>query len=192
MKFFVSLLSLAILVSCQDIKGNLEVSKNLTLQSQNGAEQIIEGKYSGSVKFTKKKMVLTLDQMGDSEFTFKIPKGTDIPDNGTISLSADEVGQPYDVSGVVATKITRGDIEESWESCTYQQPYTVCRTDARGNRTCWTEYRTVFGRQYVRYYMETVDKDFNMSLLDAGDSVAVFAGKDIARYRRDIYSDQCR
>lgn len=181
-----------LLVSCQEIKGNMEVLKNITLKSQNGSEQIISGAYSGSVNFpSKKRMVLELDQV-EGQFTFNIPKNVRIPDNGKIVLTADQVGQPYDVDGLVATNVQRGPIQESWESCTYQRPYTVCRTDARGNRTCWTEYRTEFGRQYVRFFIETVTKDLVFNLVSDSEIQSSFTGKDVARYRRDLYADQCR
>ncbi|PIP95934.1 MAG: hypothetical protein COW00_01715 [Bdellovibrio sp. CG12_big_fil_rev_8_21_14_0_65_39_13] len=191
MKWF-GLMSLFLLIGCNAIDGNFTAHNNITLESQNGIEQVLVGQYKAKVEFpSKKRMVLSLNG-NDSEFTFKIPKDTPIPDNGRVALTRDQVGQPYDIVGDVATAVTRGNILENWQSCTYQRPYTVCRTDARGNRTCWTEYRTEFGQQYVRYYMETVAKDFSFSLTDGGTSQAQFIGNDVSHYRRDIYAGDCR
>lgn len=189
---WIGLLSIFLLVSCNAINGNFTAQNNISLESQNGVEQILAGQYKGKVEFpSKKRMILKLDG-NDSEFTFKIPKDTPLPDNGNVTLSRDQVQQPYDVTGTVATAVTRGNIQENWQSCSYQRPYTVCRTDSRGNRTCWTEYRTEFGQQYVRYYMETIAKDFTFSLLDGGVSQGQFIGQDVSRYRRDIYAGDCR
>jgi hypothetical protein len=185
---------LLLLTSCETIDGSLDVKKVLTLKDSKGKSVNINlGIHEdAAIKLkSKKRLRLVLD---DRKFEFKIPRSARIPtNNGTIFLESSQVKQAYDVSGEVRTEVTHGDRQRQRESCNWQEPYTVCRTDQNGRRVCRTEYRTRYGWRDIEFHYDLIDKNLQVSLLLPGTNVqaAHFGGEE--RYYQKVidYEGRC-
>ena len=164
----------------------------MTLKVRSGMKTITAGEYEAEIKIkSKKKIDLYLMVNGNKERArFLVPEGRRIPtDNGTISLNAAEVKQPFDLHGTVTTDVTRGDRRYDRESCSYQQPYTIC--DPMGG--CRTHYRTVFGYRQVEFIPVTKDRVVSVELRTPGTSedLGVFNGRDVRVERDYLFYGNC-
>ena len=188
----ISLLIMALFfVSCETINGNFTVTDTLSLNKGADQVKIPAGNYKASIRVTTRKVKLDI---GDgNKYKFRIDPDAIPRRNGTVFFPATEVEQPYDVSTTVSSTVTETDSRAGNESCSYQQPYTVCYPDDRGRSRCYTEYRTVYGYRNVQYRVRTTDKSLNINLLAPGTelTMANFEGRDVKRERIYDYVGQC-
>jgi hypothetical protein len=188
----ISLLIIALfLVSCETINGKFTVTESVRLKDGSRSVSIPVGNYNASLRVTTKKVKL---EIGDgNKYKFQIDPNAIPQRNGSVFFSAAEVEQPYDVSTTVRSHVSETDSRSGSESCSYQQPYTVCYPDNRGRTVCHTEYRTVYGYRQVQYRVRTTDKSLLVNLLSPGTEVAVanFEGRDVNRERIYEYVGQC-
>lgn len=188
----ISLLIMALFfVSCETINGNFTASETLSLKKGSDRVNVPAGNYKASLRVTTKKVKLDI---GDgNKYKFRIDPDAIPRRNGSVFFSAAEVEQPYDVSTTVRSTVSESDSRAGSESCSYQQPYTVCYPDNRGRSRCYTEYRTVYGYRQVQYRVRTTDKSLNINLLSPGTEMAVanFEGRDVNRERIYEYVGQC-
>ncbi len=59
----------------------------------------------------------------------KFDKNINIGENFTITAA--QLGQNFDLTGTLATKVDKSPEQSGYESCTYQYPQTVCRSAAK-------------------------------------------------------------
>lgn len=197
MKMILGLSALLLLtVGCNKIEGTLNLTEAVKLKSTKGVVRTIKPQsYSADIKLkSKKSITLRLENDSDEKYEFKIPSNKPIPNNGDFAFSANEVGQPVDLTGSVKTSVTRSDTVTGWESCQYQDWQTVCNSGPDGRPICTTVPVTRTGQQFVRYYIETIEKDVLMTIKAQGSDVSSgdFVG-DIA-YSNKVYTEQwgCR
>ncbi|MCO4794851.1 MAG: hypothetical protein KC493_14120 [Bacteriovoracaceae bacterium] len=188
----ISLLLLALLlVSCETINGNFQVSEMITLEKGSDNVSIPAGNYKASLRVTTKKVKLDL---GDgNKYKFKIDPDAIPRRNGNVFFSASEVGQPYDVSTTVSSDVSESDSRAGRETCSYREAYQVCYPDRQGRTRCHTEYRTVNGYRRVQYRVRTIDKSLLINLFSPGTEMAKasFSGRDISKSRIYEYVGQC-
>ncbi len=188
----ISLLIVALfLVSCETINGNFTATESLSLKKGSSSVSIPAGNYKASLRVTTKKVKLDI---GDgNKYKFRIDPDAIPRRNGSVFFSAAEVEQPYDVNTTVRSTVSETDSRSGSESCSYQQPYTVCYPDNRGRTRCHTEYRTVYGYRQVQYRVRTTDKSLLIHLQSPGTevSVASFEGRDVDRQRVYEYVGNC-
>lgn len=188
--------SLFVLTGCKySIDGVLNVTDSINLDNQEYAP----GSYDTSVSikrttFSRRyKITMKVDShQGEVTHTFKAPKGATIPENGRVSFTAEQLKENYGLNGEVSTVYSDDTRRRrTYESCTYQEPYTVCRTDARGRTYCHTEYRTRFGQREVEYFLRTKEQDLNFDLMSKTKSMASFEGHYRNTYPVYIYEGRC-
>jgi hypothetical protein len=175
MRYLLPVVILVFLSGCNDLNGQLNVSRSMKLKNSKNDEKVIAvGTYSAELKRSTfgKKIVLKLNNDQDQKYEFKIPDGTSIPTNGTFSLASADIGQPVNLKGVVSTKVTDTTPQEVFQACTYTEPYTVCTAGPNGQQICNTYQRTMQGTQWVRYYDHYVDQNIQMSIIAVNESVA--------------------
>ena len=150
----------ALLSSCVNLKGQLETFQEMTLKGKKGETTISVGEHKAKLRLrSKKKMTLTLTDGDNKKFDFKIPEGTKLPqDSGTITLSAGQTGQPYDLEGIVETQTSVGPTRNESEHCTITRRVRRCRTNRDGQRVCREEVITLNGRRMIQYHIETQNK----------------------------------
>ena len=196
MKILLPLIAVAtILVGCERIEGQLDVSKDVKLVNTKGSSKTIRvGTYSADIKAnTKKKITLRLNNDRDEKFEFNIPNGS-IPTNGSFFYGSAVVGQPVNLSGTVATVVTDSERRQTTESCQYQNPVYRCRPGPQNDTICNIEMETRFGIRWIEYFDRTTDKDVNLSIavVNTNDEAAQFNGNTKWVDRIVTNSSQCR
>jgi len=140
---------MALLAGCDEIKfgGSLSVLEQMTFTQPRGpvsTDQKVEwdlsktggnvvlnpGQYPTKITMGKsgKKKELTLEVANASPATvikMKFDKNIELGENFT--LTAAQLGQNFDLTGNLLTKVEKSPEQSGRESCTYQYPETVCR-----------------------------------------------------------------
>jgi hypothetical protein len=169
MKFLVPVMSLVFLLSgCHNsqVDGQLNVTKELKLRAFSGDKHLIKvGTYTADLSPNgSTKIALRINNDNDERFNFAIPEGSKIPDNGTVSFTAAQVNQAADVTVTVTTDVTNSPTQEGYTSCTYQMPTQVCFPIPNGGMSCSTQYQTVYGQQWTRFYDEVTKKNVTLNI----------------------------
>jgi hypothetical protein len=197
MKQFLALIFGALLlVGCDKIEGQLNISKDIKLVSSKGVSRTLKvGTYTADIKAnTKKKITLRLNNDADEKYVFNIPDGS-IPSNGSFTATSDVVGQPVDLFGNVKTVVSNSDRKQVFESCQYQETVQVCYpTGPNGQVSCSIQMQTRFGSRWVTYYDRTTQKDIELSIHAAksSDESAQFVGDALWIDRIVLNETQCR
>ena len=199
MKFFMPFACAALLlVGCDRIDGQLNITKDFSLVNSSGkSHELSVGTYTADLRQSLfgKKIVLRLNNDSNEKFNFTIPSGKSLPDNGTFKLTSSQIGQNVDLAGTVKTVSTDSQANESYQSCSYTEPYTVCQpTGPRGQVICSTYIRTVLGTQWVRYFDRTSTQDILLSISavkEASES-AQFTGSASWTQRIIVNQSLCR
>lgn len=181
------LIAAFLLVGCEKIEGQLNITKDLKLKNSKGDFHLLRvGTYSADIKAnTSKKITLRLNNDADEKFVFN--HSGNIPDNGAFSVASSVSGQPVDLSGHVTTNVSNTETRETRVSCSYQQSVQVCYPMPQGGVSCSIQYRTVFGTQWIRYYDRHTAKNVNLSVkvVNEASESADFHG-DIAYAERIV------
>ena len=143
---------MATLSGCDEIKfgGSLAVNEQITFTQTRSADkaQVVEwevdradgdvvlnpGKFSTKITMGKsgKKKLLTMEVANTNPATvikLKFDKNINLGENFT--LTAAQLGQNFDLTGNLITKVERSPEQTGYESCTYQYPQTVCRSGVK-------------------------------------------------------------
>lgn len=116
-----------LLVACDEMKGNLSVREELTVQAkktglfQSGTKEtkIPAGSYDAKINPTSKTNFNLEIKVGDKEkkIPFKISEGTKIPEfEGQLDILSQESGQPYDLHADVKSNVSSYDFDTT-ETC---------------------------------------------------------------------------
>lgn len=123
------------LVGCDEVKfnGTMNVLEQITFsQSQGKTVVVAPGQFSAkatlSANNSKKKLKLEIKN-ADPATEVKLEFDKNINIGETFTITAAQLGQNFDLAGTMATKVERGPEQSSYESCTYQYPQTVCRSN---------------------------------------------------------------
>jgi hypothetical protein len=198
MKYLVPVMLIAILVSgCNSrIDGQLNVTKDIKLRVFSGDKHLLRvGTYTADLSPNgSSKIALRINNDNDERSNFAIPEGSKIPDNGTVSFTAAQVGQAADVVVTVATTANIGPTQEGYISCTYQMPTQVCYPIPGGGMNCSIQYQTVFGQQWQRFYDRTIDKNLSLKISEPASTEvsAEFIGNSSVSERVVISDSPCR
>jgi hypothetical protein len=161
MKNILSLMLLSLMLfSCQSYHGNLEVSEETTFSNGNIAVVIPAGMHEMELKFTSKtkgKLIIP----GYTKMDMRLKREIKLPSNGNFTITRNDWNLNLEVSGVVETVQSMGELVRTFESCSYQRPRTICNQHG-----CTTVYETVWGQQDVAYRMRTIVQDMDMAILD--------------------------
>lgn len=188
------ILAAFLLVGCEKIEGQLNITKDLKLKNNKGDTHLLRvGTYSADIKAnTSKKITLRLNNDADEKFVFN--HNGNIPDNGAFNIPSSVSGQPVDLTGSVVTNVSETGTRETTQSCTYQEPVQVCYPMPQGGMSCSVQYRTVYGQQWIRYYDRLTTKNVILSVkaAAAADESADFHGDITFADRIVIGQSSCR
>ncbi len=217
------LTTLLLLTSCVNTKGTflahegLVFKKKKLFSSRLKDVPVSAGSYQATFKFkTKKKLKLILNGE-DKKIVFEIPDGTRLPShNGTLNLTAEQTGQPYDLFGEIQTEFSRSGQHSDIESCSWTTYRRECRRvctdkadereprdrddirrdrrDRNCRRVCEDVPVTHYGHRRVVYHYEYENKQLFVELLKPASNqmVASFKGTDHSSTRVVDHSSVCR
>lgn len=152
-----ALMSLLLLSGCRELsfKGSLQVSEVLTIKnSNNKLIPINPGSYSIDLKVGSKKVEITIptSQNQKQNLSLSLPKGLEVPVNGSFKLTSAQSGQPFDLNASIETQISESAPKRELESCTAQRWETVCGPiGPRGEIGCQQTPVTYWGRRTVTF-----------------------------------------
>jgi hypothetical protein len=193
MKRLIGIVSLlALMVSCDRIEGELQLSQEILLKNSRGVTRTIApNTYQADIRLQSQKQI-TLRLGSNDQYIFNVPRK--IPANGDFAFSSVQVGQPVDLTGTVRTIITRSETYQDWEMCSYTEWRTFCQPGPNGSRVCQNIPYTRQGREYVRFYIETTDRDVTLQIRPAGNSEIAGDFSGDASYRQRVYIERwpCR
>jgi len=232
------------LAGCDEIKfnGTMNVLEQLTFSQKQGAVTVAPGQFAAKVTLSannsKKKIKMEIKN-ADPATEVKLEFDKNINIGETFNITAAQLGQNFDLAGTMATKVTRSEERSTYESCTYQYPQTVCRSNKSADQTvsedlvakvsefadveavevpsmvnpvmadkapypgqfgpvpphtptCYTQWVTRPGTRYVRYYIETTDRDIDAGFVQNGKTLGSFKGHSTQNETIYTYQSDCR
>ena len=218
------LTTLLFLTSCVNTKGTFIAHEGLVFKKKKLFSSRLKdvhvgaGSYEATLKFkTKKKLSLILNGE-DKKIVFEIPDGTRLPsNNGTLNLTAEQTGQPYDLFGEIQTDFSRSGQHSDYESCSWTTYRRECRQicenkdeereprdrddirrdrrrDANCRRVCEDVPVTHYGHRNVVYHYEYEYKKLFVELMKPASNqmVASFKGTHNSSTRVVEHSGICR
>lgn len=194
MKFQFALLALFFLMSCkpQKFSGQMQNATDLTF----GNVTIEAGVWDASLSIEGKRTLKIVVPYDSYPREAKIETKKEIKkyiSNGDIFIPASENDQGYKVEGKIDSLVELGQLQRDYERCTYEEPRTVCHTDARGHTTCHTEYRTQWGYRDVEFKEQKTTSELQVSLVNTkSNGIGGFKGTHIKKERLYQYQGFCR
>jgi hypothetical protein len=188
-KILCSLLMLAF-VGCEDLSGQLNVSQEFAVLVKGKTKQVPVGNYDTSLDFKRDKIKVKIElASGSIKLDLDVPKGTQLPSNGNFELLSGQTGQPFDVLGDVATKVSESGPQSQYESCQYQTYDTVC--DQNG---CHYIPVTRNGSRYIEFFVRQTDSTMNFDIAEPSQvkkTKAHFVGTSRTSERIITRAGQC-
>ncbi|MBI2520234.1 MAG: hypothetical protein HYV97_07445 [Bdellovibrio sp.] len=182
MKKIVLLLSVVLLTSCvEKVKGTFEVKTPLSFKGKDGNITLAKGVHSAVLTVKQKKYASILVGY-NRKVQFTLPKGVRLPTNsGELRLTAQEVGQPYDLTATAETVYSNSGPRTTIESCTSTVSRPVCSFDpVSQRRVCREQTINVRGHREVTFEYHGETTEFNFTLLTPASTEVVgsFNGSD--------------
>ncbi len=181
-----TIIPLLLLTACVSPSGTLEVKERLTLIhttmfGNHKTVHIAPGKYQMSLQIkSNNRLKLRID--GYDPIKLKLNQSVHIPNNGHILLTADQLGQHYDMDLTINTKKYDSEIRRRHQRCSYQVPRMVC--DPRDR--CRTVYETRYGYRTEDYFVRTTIRKINMELLKSASNIVDATFNGVSKWSQDI------
>jgi hypothetical protein len=182
-------LVLVLSASCVKVQGNLKVDEHVLYNKNGRSKVLLAGDYKANVTIKKEELKLKLKgNLENHRLTLKFPKGTVLPStNGEISVSAQDLKQPFALAGNVKTDVTRSELVTTTERCSINVGMYDCDWgggyyDGRGGYYGPYSYchgRVLDGERDVRYFNDTTTRTLSLQLLQEESSKATFTGVDV-------------
>jgi hypothetical protein len=188
----IPLACLFVLFGCDDsLNGTLQVQQPLSLITKKGKTEILQpGRLSMRLDSRERKSELSLkistDGRRSKEIILKLPKDTKLPSYGDINLSAQKLGQNFDLVGRVESEETETTPVLNYETCSethYEHVCSLVPIQGRDGRTyyerqCRNEPATLSGNREVITHDETTHTELDLRFVDprSGQNIAVFDG----------------
>lgn len=196
------LLTFGILFAACDnsVDGQLQVRAPFTMIDKNGTEFTVSSDRKinvdpenvGDIGDEKVKLKLKDDDGKDRKVTLEVPSSQSIPQNGTLFLKGEDVGQPFDLLTDVSTETVDGPQTHGYESCTYQTQEYVCYNTPHGQQC---RYQTVSrqGHRETIEHTRTTDVRAESTFMAAGTQTVVgtFEGARRDSYRVIDWQGRC-
>ena len=220
MKNLINLLFVsAFAVSCINLDGLLNVEQSMVVKKKDGflnlkTEKITlaPGSYRADLKINSQKsftLKLRLDKKNDKEILIPIKSDDDlnVPENGNVKISGNEISQPFDLAGTIKTEYSNSDTTRDYESCTYtvrnstrcERVCTTSRSEGRRPETrcdniCRDVVITVNGSRMVEYHTRYTSRKLNVSFKDTTSKakLASFTANGTESQRVNDYTGECR
>lgn len=199
------------LVSCNEkIKGTLSLQSSLPVkvtQKSNwcnegtNCEEIVDktlptGDYSTTLRFIGRHDVEMQVKYNREQWNINIhiPSGANLPsENGTISLTSQQTGQPFDLAGDVQTQKQRGQTVRENESCSYTDYRHECYVTGNPPATvCRDVPYTRWGYRDVEFYNVQVHREVKMNAYAPRSPAVLGTFTSVSDWTERVYTYQGR
>jgi hypothetical protein len=205
----VALFAVVGLTGCdwQDVKGHLIVRQSLQFVDVQGHPvTIAAGAYDqAEVSATSDRLRISAGRKKGQRTVAKIslPKNAGLVSLANFTLTAAQLGQPYDAMGASQAVENDSNVRQDIEDCTYKVIENVCQpvgsaqaaqaADSARPASCVDQEVEHAGHQHVSYYIATISTHFKISLVTPGtrESAADFEGDTRREEKRDITREVC-
>ena len=193
-------------VSCVNLDGQIDIKQSLPAKVKSGflhlktkQIQIAPSLYSASL-VAKGDNNFTLRLEGRDTIIVPIKSKSDlnVPSTGAISISHDDIGQPFDLKGRIETDVAESPRVETIQQCSRQvvenHCQKVCDKPDHCNIVCKDVTISIPGRQEISFHDETIHRDIQMNFLQIGSAsvLASFQGQNTETSRINDYTGECR
>lgn len=182
-KIILAVSTLLFLTACDPFEGILSVKEAFVVKSKEKDKfvnvTLPSGDLGAKFKMPSKTEIQIETKIAGKKKTLKLilPKKLAVPDNGTFSLPAADLGQSFGANGTAVTHVTDGGIQQGYESCTYQRREVRCTTNNKGQTICRDYWITYNGRQFTEYFIRNTHKTINVSFEKDNNVLATFGGE---------------
>lgn len=201
------------LIACDPISGSLQVSHPFSVRTtstsicpadaypcdDNGKVETLQpGSYSMQIQqfggntiriyLKLKKQQVPVD--------LNIASGREIPATGSLVLSSQETGQPFDLQAQTQTNVSETEPRRELEDCEITWTERVCGLKPGGVQgkpvhTCQDVKYTRQGFRDVEYFYRTTTQNMQAQILDRGSQVANFSGSRSDTNKIYLYKGTC-
>lgn len=198
---------IASIMATSCIHGNLDVKKELTVNRKSGflyqsrkEAKIQPGLYSARLHaISDKNYTLKVNLGGNDNVLIPIKGKNDlkVPYDGKISISHNDIGQPFDIQGNMDTSVRVTERVRATETCYVSRYETVCTNecDQYGCRRFCRDVTVSFpGYREVEYHNRITGRELSVDLMsvDKQEVLASFNGSQTSVDRIYDYYGICR
>jgi hypothetical protein len=166
----IATMAMLFLTACDPYEGILTVQEAFVVKSTDKNNDSVDsvivpiGELKAKFEFPSKKEIIIKTKIDGKKRTLNLvlPKKLSIPENGSFSIAAADLGQEFGASGITESKIEEGPTRSGYQSCTYQRRETYCFTNPNGQVVCQDRWYTVNGQQYIEYHDRTTDQSISV------------------------------
>lgn len=177
------------------IKSNLEVSNSFELKNDNSVlVKLNPGTYPVDLNINSSRVKAQIKTASSSKTTFrlKLPKGTQLPVNGSLVLSPEQSGQPFQTTVDVKTEIEKSERVRGFENCTRFETIQECYTVGNPPQTvCHPVNRQSWGKKSVEYFVRSSHRSIVVSLAGTTGSDARITGSRVDSEKVYTYEGIC-
>ena len=191
--------------SCVSLNGQLDVKQMMAAKKKSGflnlkttEIQIRPDLYSAELKINSdKSYTLKLSGHNNILIPIKSSKDLNVPSNGHVAISHNDINQPFDMRGEITTDINDSERSDVIEDCTFtvteNHCQKICDKPDACSIVCKDEQVTINGRHEVAFHYRTTHRDLNMDFLkaDKPEVLASFHGSDTQTDRITDFSGVC-
>jgi hypothetical protein len=192
--------------SCLTLDGQLDVKQMMSAKKKSGflnlktkEIQIQPDLYQAELKVNSDRSY-TLKLTGHEQILIplKSDKSLSIPSNGRVSISHNDINQPFDIDGNIATDVSNTDRIDAVEDCSWTVTENHCKKICDKPDACKIECAdvqvTLHGRHEVSYHYRTINRDLAINFLkqDKPEVLDSFHGTDSQTDRISDYDGVCR
>ena len=207
LKVLMSLMVVSLMsTSCVTLNGQLDVKQTMAAKKKSGflnlkttEIQIQPDLYSAELKINSdKSYTLKLSGHENILIPIKSSKDLNVPSNGHVAISHNDINQPFDVRGEIATDVQDSSSTQAIEDCTFtvteNHCQKICDKPDACSIVCKDEQMTINGRHEVAYHYRSTHRDLSIDFLkaDKPEVLGSFHGTDTATERINDYSGVCR
>lgn len=207
LKSLMGLLVLSLLsTSCLKLDGQLDVRQAMSAKKKSGflnlktkEIKIEPDLYNAELKINgNKSYTLKLEGRDKILIPIKGEKDLNIPNNGQIAISHNDINQPFDLRGDIKTNITHSGGTDTVEDCSWTVTENHCQKICDKPDACRIECKdvqvTLKGRHQVSYHYRTTHRDLSIDFLkaDKPEVLATFTGSDTQVDRITDFEGVCR
>lgn len=185
-------------LSACELPGTMVAYKDVKLVDKKGNAVPLQAgmSYKANIEKEDDLLEIEVEVAGKTrKIRVKPAPGQQIPEEeGTLSISAAQSGQPVDMVGTLNTEYDQGPEQYGQRQCWERVPVRVCGTDNQGHYHCWIEYRQVAGYQDVRYHNVRTTRTGDIQMVYPGQSslAAQFNGRSVTDQSVITWEGRCR